>query len=79
LQCRAVTCTETKLTCIEQVLFSDMSFYNFQNNFFKDFALEDKRLIGRKFCGNLGSLPGFGKTTTFASFKGVGKCDSRIQ
>jgi hypothetical protein len=37
----------------------------------------DKRLIGRKFWGNLGSFPGFGKATTFASFQEVGKCDSR--
>jgi hypothetical protein len=27
----------------------------------------------------LGSLPGFGKATTFASFQDVGKCDSRMQ
>jgi hypothetical protein len=32
----------------------------------------DKRLIGRKFGGNSGSLPGFGKATTFASFQDVG-------
>jgi hypothetical protein len=32
----------------------------------------DRRLIGRKFWGNLGSLPGFGKVITFASFRGFG-------
>lgn len=29
----------------------------------------DKRLIGRKLCGNLGSLPAFGKVITSASFR----------
>jgi hypothetical protein len=70
---------ETKLTCIEQVLFFDMSFKISKTTFSKILLVEDKRLIGRKFWGNLGSLPGFGKATTFASFREVGKCDSLIQ
>jgi hypothetical protein len=39
----------------------------------------DKRLIERKFLGNLGSLPGFGKVITIASFQEFGKCESRRQ
>jgi hypothetical protein len=33
----------------------------------------DKRLIGRKFYENFGSLPGFSKVMIFASFQGAGK------
>jgi hypothetical protein len=44
----------------------------------KTLPIQDKRRIGRKFRGNLGSLPGAGKATTFASFQDVGKCDSRM-
>jgi hypothetical protein len=39
----------------------------------------DKKLIGRKFCGNFGSLPGFGNVITFASFQGFRKWDIRGQ
>jgi hypothetical protein len=38
-----------------------------------------KRLIGRNFWGNVGSLPGFGKVIIFASFQGVGKWAIRRQ
>jgi hypothetical protein len=43
------------------------------------FPVMDKTLIWRKFCGILGSLPGFGKVITFSSFQDCGKCESRIQ
>jgi hypothetical protein len=39
----------------------------------------DKRLIGLKICGDLGSLPGFGKVIIFASFQAFGKYDSLRQ
>jgi hypothetical protein len=39
----------------------------------------DKRLIGRKFGRNFGSLPHFGRVMTFASFQGAGKWLSRKQ
>jgi hypothetical protein len=39
----------------------------------------NKRLIGRKFCGNFGSLSGFGNVMIFASFQDFGKWDSRRQ
>jgi hypothetical protein len=39
----------------------------------------DRRLIRRKFCGNFGSLPGFGNVMIFASFQDFGKWDSRRQ
>jgi hypothetical protein len=47
--------------------------------FSKTLPVEGKRLIGRRFCGILGSLPGFGRATTLASFQGIGKCVSQIQ
>jgi hypothetical protein len=37
----------------------------------------DRRLIGRKFWGNFGLLPGFGDVMTFDSFQNFGKWDSR--
>jgi hypothetical protein len=33
----------------------------------------DRRLIGRKYFGNFGVLPGFGKAIILASFQDVGK------
>jgi hypothetical protein len=59
---------------------SPMCFWKICRKIFKNnLPVEDKRLIGRKFCGILGSLPGFGKATTLASFQDVGKCESRMQ
>jgi hypothetical protein len=39
----------------------------------------DRRLIGCKFWGNFGSLPGFGNVMTFVSFQNFGKWDSQRQ
>jgi hypothetical protein len=47
--------------------------------FSKSLPVEGKRLIGRKFCGILGSLPGFTKATTLASFQYAGQCESQMQ
>jgi hypothetical protein len=43
----------------------------FWMTFSNSFPVVDKRLIGHKFCGNLGSLPGFGKVINFASFQAL--------
>jgi hypothetical protein len=51
----------------------------FKITFTKTLPVEGKKQIGRKFGGNLGSLPGFGKATTLAFFQDVLKCESRIQ
>jgi hypothetical protein len=73
LKCRAVTGTKAKLTCIKSFgLFFRIIFSN-------SLPVVDKRLIGRIFWGNLGSLPSFGKVITSASFQFTGKCDSRLQ
>jgi hypothetical protein len=37
---------------------------------------DDSRLIGRWFCGNFGSFPGFGMKITLAVFQRCGKCCS---
>jgi hypothetical protein len=42
----------------------------FRMIFSNSLPVVDKRLIWRKFCGNFGSLPGFGNVT-FASFQGL--------
>jgi hypothetical protein len=52
---------------------------SFRITFSNSLPVMDRRLIGRKFWGNFGSLPGFGKVITFASSQGFGKCDSRGQ
>jgi hypothetical protein len=41
----------------------------FRITFSNSLPVVDRRLIGRKFCGNFGSLPGFGNVMTFASFQ----------
>jgi hypothetical protein len=46
----------------------------FKITFSRSLPVVGKRLMGRKFLGNVGSLPGFGKAITFAFFQGVGKC-----
>jgi hypothetical protein len=51
----------------------------FKITFSRSLPVVGKSLMGRKFLGNLGSLPSFGKAITFASFQGVGKCWSRMQ
>jgi hypothetical protein len=51
----------------------------FRMTFSKCLPVVDRRLIGRKFCGNLGSLPGFSKVVTFAHFQEFWKCDRRRQ
>jgi hypothetical protein len=51
----------------------------FRITFANSLPVVDNRLIGRKFWGNLGPLPGFGKVIAFASFQDTGKCDSRMQ
>jgi hypothetical protein len=52
---------------------------NFSITFYNSLPIVGRRLIGRKFWGNFGSLPGFGKVIIFASFQGFGKCGSRRQ
>jgi hypothetical protein len=52
-----------------QRAFGQFLGYTFSNNF----PFVDRRLISRKFCGNFGYLPGFGKVITFASFKTMAK------
>jgi hypothetical protein len=47
--------------------------------FSNNLPVMDKRIMGRQFLGNFGSLPGFGDVMTFASFQGFGKWDSRRQ
>jgi hypothetical protein len=59
---------------------SSMCFWNiFRNTFSKSLRFMDRRPMGRKFWGNIGSVPGFGNVTTFASFQGFGKWESRRQ
>jgi hypothetical protein len=55
-----VTGTETKLVCIKQASFFNVPLNYFQNKFSNNLPVVDNRLIGRKFLGNFGSLPGFG-------------------
>jgi hypothetical protein len=43
------------------------------------YGVHTEVLIGRKFGGNFGSLSGFGKVITYASFQDVCKCESRMQ
>jgi hypothetical protein len=57
--------------------FSSICFWtSFKITFSNSLPVVNRRLIGRKFWGNFGSLPGFGKVITFASLQGFGKCDS---
>jgi hypothetical protein len=51
----------------------------FRITFLNNFPFVDKGLIGRKFWGNFGSLPGFGNIINFTSFQGFGKWNSRRQ
>jgi hypothetical protein len=51
----------------------------FRKTFSNSLPAMDKRLIGRKFLENLGSLPEFDNVITFASFQGFGKWESRRQ
>jgi hypothetical protein len=51
----------------------------FRITFSKSLLVVDNRLIGRRFSGNLGSFPGFGKVIMFASFQHLGKWESRMQ
>jgi hypothetical protein len=51
----------------------------FRKLFSNNLPVVDKRLIGRKYCRNFGSLPGFSNIITFASFQNFGKWDSRRQ
>jgi hypothetical protein len=41
--------------------------------FHKSLPVVDRRLIGRKFCGNFGFLPGLGRAIILASFQDAGK------
>jgi hypothetical protein len=52
---------------------------NFKTTFSNSFPVAGMRLIGRKFWGNFGSLPVFGRVMIFASFQDCGKWDSRKQ
>jgi hypothetical protein len=56
-----VTCTEAKLSCVYEVSFRNVSMIVFRSNFSKSLPVLDRRLIGRKFSGNFGFLPGFGR------------------
>jgi hypothetical protein len=69
LKCRAVTRTKAKLTCIWQVFFNQVPMDCFLITSSNSLPVVDNRLIGLKFCGNFGSLPGLGNVITFASFK----------
>jgi hypothetical protein len=61
-------------------LLSSVCFWTiFRMTFSYSFLVVDKRLIGRKFWWNFGSLPDFGNVTSFASFQDFGKRDSRRQ
>jgi hypothetical protein len=51
----------------------------FRITFSNSLPVVGKRLIGSRFLGNVGSLPGFGKVIIFASFQGVGKWKIRRQ
>jgi hypothetical protein len=44
----------------------------FRITFTNNLPFVGKRLIGRKFLGNVGALPGFRKVIIFAFFQGVG-------
>jgi hypothetical protein len=44
-----------------------------KNSFSNNFPVVDKRLMGCKFLGNLGYLPGFSRVTSFVFFHGAGK------
>jgi hypothetical protein len=50
----------------------------FRITFTKGLLVVDNRLIGRRFWGNLGSFPLFGKII-FYSFQNLGKWESRMQ
>jgi hypothetical protein len=61
-------------------LLSSMCFWIIlRKTFLNDLPVVERRLIGRKFWGNFGSLPGFGNVMIFASFQDFGKWDSRRQ
>jgi hypothetical protein len=51
----------------------------FRITFSNSLPFVDRRLIGRKFWGNFGSLLGFGNVMIFASFQDFGKWDNRRQ
>jgi hypothetical protein len=68
-----VTGTETELACIKKAFFFNVLRTIFRMIFSNSLPVVEKRLIGRKFCGNFGSLPGFGNVITFAFFQGFGK------
>jgi hypothetical protein len=51
----------------------------FRITFWNRLPVVDRRLIGRKFWGNSGYLPGFGNVVIFVSFQDYGKWDSRRQ
>jgi hypothetical protein len=73
LQGRAVTCTKIKLTCIQQVILVYVLLYYFLVTFSNSLPVVSKKLIGLGFCGNFGSLPGFGGVNILASFQELGK------
>jgi hypothetical protein len=52
---------------------------NFSITFSNSLPVVGRSLIGRKFWGKFGSLPGFGKVIIFAFFQGFEKFDSRRQ
>jgi hypothetical protein len=49
----------------------------FRITFSNSLPVVGKRLIGRTFWGNVGSLPGFGKVIIVASSQDVGKRDPK--
>jgi hypothetical protein len=51
----------------------------FRTTFLNSLPTVDKRLIGRKWWRNFGSLRGFGNIMTFASFQDFGKWNRRRQ
>jgi hypothetical protein len=67
-----VTRTKAKLTCAYQVSLMCL-WIILRNTLPKSLPVVDRRLIGRKFYGNFGVSPGFGKAMILASFQEAGK------
>jgi hypothetical protein len=72
-------CTQTKFAYIKQLLSSMCFWIILRMTFSNNLHIVDRRLVGRKFLRNFGSLPGFGNVMTFAPLQDFGKWDSRKQ
>jgi hypothetical protein len=78
MHCSAVLCWARKPNwlALRKSLTSVWLWTIFRIIFSKSLAVVAKRLIGRTFWRNFGSLPRFGKVMIFASFQGFGKCNN---